>query len=580
MNDSLHPASAAATTTAAAEAPAAAASGVIAVGSAAPPDLAASTAPVKLPDPIREGLARGWRVHGGPHAPLPARLVCDVAIIGSGAGAGITAELLTQAGLDVVIIEEGPLRSSSDFHQHEAEAYPQLYQESAGRKTADKAITILQGRCVGGSTTVNWTSSFRTPTVTLNYWREHFGLPEMTEAAMGPWFMAAERRLSIGPWLTPPNENNETLRRGALKLGISAAAIPRNVKGCWNLGSCGMGCPTNAKQSMLVTTIPAALDRQARLLVQTRVQELRIERGRVTGLRGVAVDLAGDATGATCEIVPRHVVLAGGAINSPALLLRSKAPDPHDRLGRRTFLHPVVISSATFDQRIEGWQGAPQSIYSDHFVDEFPPEGEMGFKIEAPPLHPIITSITLAGIGQGQAAQMKDYPNTQALLALLRDGFHEQAPGGRVRLKKDGSPELDYPLTDYVMAGARRALHHMAELQFAAGARTVSPVHEEASAYTSWAAARAGIAALPMVPYLTRVVSAHVMGGCGLGGTEALGVARPDGVHWQLENLSIHDGSLFPTSIGANPQLSVYGLANRLATGLAKRLTGRDVVLA
>ncbi|HET7868091.1 MAG TPA: GMC family oxidoreductase N-terminal domain-containing protein, partial [Burkholderiaceae bacterium] len=114
------------------------------------------------PDPIREGLARGWRVSRGSQG-LPAQVTCDVVIVGSGAGAGITAELLAKAGLDVLILEEGPLKSSTDFRQLESEAYPTLYQESGARKTADKAINILQGRCVGGSTTVNWTSSFRTP---------------------------------------------------------------------------------------------------------------------------------------------------------------------------------------------------------------------------------------------------------------------------------------------------------------------------------------------------------------------------------------------------------------------------------
>ncbi|MBC7955200.1 MAG: GMC family oxidoreductase, partial [Cytophagales bacterium] len=153
----------------------------------------------QLPDPIRDGLSRGWRVFGGRHGTLPAQLSCDVVIVGTGAGAGITAELLTQAGLSVVMVEEGPLKSSSDFQQRESDAYPQLYQESAARKTADKAINILQGRCVGGSTTVNWTSSFRTPPDTLLYWQKHFGLTEFTEAAMAPWFEQAERRLNIGP---------------------------------------------------------------------------------------------------------------------------------------------------------------------------------------------------------------------------------------------------------------------------------------------------------------------------------------------------------------------------------------------
>ena len=291
-----------------------------------------------IPDPILAGLARGWRVMGGPHAAAPASLDCDVLIVGSGAGGGVSAEILTRGGLDVVVVEEGPLRSSSDFHQLESEAYPSLYQESAGRKTADKAITILQGRCVGGSTTVNWTSSFRTPPDTLAWWREHLGLTDFTEAAMAPWFEEAEARLNIGDWLTPPNQNNELLRQGAERLGIPAHGIRRNVRGCWNLGSCGMGCPTNAKQSMLVTTVPAALNLGARLLVQTRALSLVHDGQRVSEVLCAAIGADGQAAGPRTRIRARHVVLSGGAINTPALLLRSGAPDPHGRLGARTFL--------------------------------------------------------------------------------------------------------------------------------------------------------------------------------------------------------------------------------------------------
>jgi choline dehydrogenase-like flavoprotein len=535
----------------------------------------------RLPDPIADGVARGWRVLGGGHGALPASLTCDVAIVGSGAGAGITAEVLTAAGLQVVIVEEGPLRSSRDFDQRESEAYPQLYQESAARKTVDKAITILQGRCVGGSTTVNWTSSFRTPSATLAYWREHFALQDLTDDAMSPWFAQAERRLHIGPWLVPPNENNDLLLRGARKLGISAAAILRNVKGCWNLGSCGMGCPTNAKQSMLVTTLPTALERGAILLVQTRVDRLELDAARVQALRAVPVALNGDrAAGPDVRIVARHVVVSGGAINSPALLLRSNAPDPHGRLGTRTFLHPVVISAARFDHPVDGFAGAPQTIYSDHFLDLHPVDGPIGYKLEAPPIHPVIFSTTLPGFGRQQADAMARFRHWHAQLALLRDGFHAESPGGRVTIRGDGSPVLDYPLTDFVMDGARRALLTMAELQFAAGAREVVAAHELATPWSTWLEARRSLEVLPMKPLLTRVVSAHVMGGCGMAGRETSGVVRPDGVHWQVENLSVHDGSLFPTSIGANPQLSVYGLVNKLATGLARQLAGREVALA
>jgi choline dehydrogenase-like flavoprotein len=535
-----------------------------------------------VPDPIVEGLARGWRVFGGSRAAAPSTIECDVAIVGSGAGAGITAELLSLAGLKVVLIEEGPLKSSSDFRQQlEGEAYPTLYQESAARKTADKAITILQGRCVGGSTTVNWTSSFRTPTATLDYWREHYGLAEFSDQALSPFFAQAERRLNIGPWLAPPNENNDLLRRGALKLGISAAAILRNVKGCWNLGSCGLGCPTNAKQSMLVTTLPAALDAGATLLVQTRAERLELKQDQVAALIVRPVRLDGSfASDTATRIVARHYVVAGGAINSPALLLRSEVPDPHALLGKRTFLHPVVISSAVFEQKVEGWSGAPQTIYSDHFLDEHPIDGPIGYKLEAPPIHPVIYSIVMKGYGAEQAEAFKSFAQTNALLALLRDGFHAESPGGQVKLRSDGSPLLHYPLTPYVMEGARRALLSMAEIQFAAGAREVTPGHELGGTHRRWTDARAAIAALPMQPLLTRVVSAHVMGGCPMAATPQQGVVRPDGRHWQIANLSVHDGSVFPTSIGANPQLSVYGIVNRLATQLAVQLGGRAVALA
>ena len=536
-------------------------------------------------DPIKEGLSRGWKVLGGPFGELPQNVTCDVAIIGSGAGAGVTAELLTKAGLSVVLIEEGPLKSSTDFNQKESEAYPQLYQESAARKTEDKAINILQGRCVGGSTTVNWTSSFRTPSATLKFWQDQFELKDFNVDALAPYFDQAERRLNIGPWLTPPNENNDLLRRGAAKLGIPALAIARNVKGCWNLGSCGMGCPTNAKQSMLVTTIPVAMDKGARLMVETRAEKFELANGKVTALlvRSVSPNSAiaqQIRAQAATKIVAKHYVLAGGAINSPAVLLRSGVPDPHGTLGKRTFLHPVVMSSGVFEQKVEAWQGAPQTIYTDHFLDTQPIDGPIGYKLEAPPLHPVIFASTVPGMGQAQHDLLKAFPHMHTLLALMRDGFHDQSRGGNVKLRGDGSAMLDYPLSDYVMDGARRALLSMMEIQFAAGALKVLPLHEMAQPYTTWTQAKNAMAGLPMKPLLTKVVSAHVMGGCGMAGTEKLGVARPDGVHWQIENLSIHDGSLFPTSIGANPQLSVYGAVNRMAQGLAKKLTGKDVQLA
>jgi choline dehydrogenase-like flavoprotein len=531
----------------------------------------------RLPDPVAEGLTRGWRVLDASRDPLPATLRADVAIIGTGAGGGITAEVLARAGLKVVLIEEGPLKTSRDFSMRENEAYPQLYQESAARKTRDQAITILQGRCVGGSTTVNWTSSFRTPDETLNWWGERWALPGYEPEALSPWFAQAERRLGIGPWLVPPNENNDLLRRGGMKLGIPVPAIQRNVRGCLNLGYCGMGCPANAKQSMLVTTVPAALELGATLITRARAQRLRIAGRRVEAIEVQALDADGlRPSGRSIEIRTEHVVLAGGAINSPAVLLRSEAPDPRGIAGTRTFLHPVVLSVADHEQEVRGFEGAPQTRYTDHFLGIDPIDGPIGFKLEAPPIHPVLFAVNLAGFGPEHAAAMRRFAHAHALLALMRDGFHERSPGGRVRLRDDGSPVLDYPLDDFVFDGARRAFRAMAEIQFAAGARSVRIGHERATPQTTLAGLLAELDRLVLAPFDTKVVSAHVMGGCTMSADDARGLVRPDGRHHHVDNLSVHDGSVFPTSIGANPQLSIYGIVTRMSAGLARSMTGRE----
>jgi len=526
-----------------------------------------------IADPVREGIAAGWKVIDAAAVERDLSLDADVVIVGSGAGGGVSAEILAQAGLAVVIVEEGPLRSSSDFRMREREAYPQLYQESAGRQTRDKAITILQGRSVGGSTTVNWTSSFRTPPSTLAHWRAAHGLTRADEAGIAPWFERMEERLSIAPWPVPPNENNDILRRGCERLGIPAAAIRRNVKGCWNLGYCGMGCPTNAKQSMLVTTIPAALGRGATLLHRARLERLVASGERIASaeVRGLAASGAQPSPW-RIRLSARHFILAAGAIGSPAVLLRSALPDPHALVGLRTFLHPTVVSAAVMAAPVHGHAGAPQTIYSDHFLDTVPVDGPVGYKLEAPPLHPILAGITLPGFGADHARWMQEFANLQVVIALLRDGFHPGSSGGRVVLRADGSPELDYPIGEVLWEAMRRAYLTMAEIQFAAGAKTVMALHEDARPLASWAEAKSQLADMPMRTLHARVVSAHVMGGCPMGPDARLAVVDERGRHHHLANLSVHDGSIFPTSIGANPQLSIYGFAARMATELAADL--------
>ena len=525
-----------------------------------------------IADPIRAGIASGWNVIDAATLVEDRTLEADAVIVGTGAGGGTAAEILAAAGLHVILIEEGPLRSSSDFRMREAEAYPQLYQESAARKTKDKAITILQGRCVGGSTTVNWTSSFRTPPATLARWRQAFDITGFGVADLAPWFAQMESRLAIAQWDIAPNANNAALANGAGKLGYSFGTIHRNVKDCWNLGYCGMGCPTNAKQSMLVTTIPGALARGATLVTRARALTLEWRGDQVRALQCVAMDARGNVpTTRRITVRARAYLACAGAIGTPALLLRSGVPDPHGIVGRRTFLHPTVVSAAVMPERVDGFSGAPQSVYSDHFVDT-PPDGPMGFKLEAPPIHPILTAITVPNYGASHAQKMRELPHLQVLIALLRDGFHPESAGGVVRLADDGTPVLDYPQNDYLWDGVRRAMTAMADIQFAAGANSVMPVHGDGTIFGAAGEADTAIATFDLRPLVTPVMSAHVMGGCPLGPDPHRSAVDLAGRYHHLANLHVFDGSLFPTSIGANPQLSIYGIVAKLANGLVAAL--------
>ncbi len=526
-------------------------------------------------DIYRDGIASGWKVVDASTYAKPQTLEADVAIIGSGAGGGVSAEILSAAGLRVLLLEEGALHTSDSFKDmDEGRAYRDLYQESASRSTSDGAITILQGRSVGGSTTINWSSSFRTPAPTLAHWAEHHAVSGHGAGDMAPWFARMEARLSIAPWALAPNPNNDVLRRGCERLGWESHVIPRNVKTCWNSGYCGLGCPVNAKQSMLVSTIPQALIHGATLVHRARARTFVHDGSHIDSLRCEALGSDGRTpTGVEITVKARHFVAAGGAINTPALLLRSRTPDPHERLGLRTFIHPVCLSVAVMPERTDPYYGAPQSIASDQFQWRDGVTGPAGYKLEAPPMFPGISAAAINSIGPRLREDMALLPYSSSMIALLRDGFVPESPGGRVRLAGDGSPILDYEMNGYLWDGVRRAWLSMAEAQFAAGAVRVRTAHVDAHDYVSWRQAREAIAQLPLKKFRATLFSAHLMGGCAMSDDPRRGVVNSRGRHHQLDNLWVFDGSVFPTSIGANPQLSVFAFAGQNATALAQGIS-------
>jgi len=503
-------------------------------------------------------------------------LAGDVAIIGSGAGGGVTAEILARAGLRVVLVEEGAHWTARDFTLREVASFARFYHEGGVRSTRDRAIGVLQGRTVGGSTTVNWTSTLRTPPRTLRHWVEAWGLEGLGPEAMTPWFALMERRLHVAPW-TDHNTNNALLARGAAALGWHHDPLPRNVRGCVGLGYCGLGCPIGAKQSMLVTTIPAALDRGAALVSRVRAERLERRGDRVVAVAGLALDARGvRPTGRRVRVEAPFFVLAGGAINGPALLLRSQVPDPYRTLGTRTFLQIHNYSIAATAAPVDGHRGAPQSVHSEQFLWRDGVSGRAGYHLEAVGAQPVGMMNFRTAFGRRLAEQARAFRHVHILVAQIRDGFHADSPGGTVTLGADGTPVLDYPLTSHLWEAVRSSYLTMAECQFAAGAATVTPATMAADPYRSWAEARTAIAGLRLRSPDTHLNSTHPLGGCAMGKDPRRTVVNGEGRHHQLANLAVIDGSVFPTSVGVNPGLSIYALAARQATRLAERL-GRTV---
>jgi choline dehydrogenase-like flavoprotein len=494
---------------------------------------------------------------------------CDYCVVGSGAGGSIAAAVLAQAGHHVMVVEEGGHHTRRDFNMQEAWAYDALYQEHGNRATDDLAIMILQGRTVGGGTTVNWTSSFRTPERTLALWAARFGVKGLDAATLAPHFEAVEQRLSIHDGdPADVNANNRKLLEGAQRLGWEPALIRRSVKGCARLGACGLGCPIDAKQSALVTYVADALAAGAQVFTNVRAKLIETDRGRAKGVVCDVIEPApGRVHGARFVVYARRgVVLAGGAINTPALLLRSNIVKASDAVGRRTFLHPTVPLLSFHDEPIEGFYGAPQSVACHHFADR---GDRVGYFLETAPTHPMLAAVAFPGFGNAHRSCMTRLAHAQATIALLVDGHHDDE-GGRVAADTDGRVRLRYPIPAALREAAIDAIKNMARLQLAAGAREVVTLHEDPITIRTEADLSL-IDRAPFGPNRHTLFSAHQMGGAMMGEDPTRSVVSSRGRHHQIENLWVADGSIFPTSLGVNPQLSIYAHARLFATEIAKQ---------
>ena len=507
------------------------------------------------------------RIYRGVDVDGDVSLDVDVCIVGSGAGGAVAASVLAGAGRSVVVLEAGGYHTHAEFNMQEEHCYPLLYQEDGRRATSDLAIHILQGRAVGGTTVVNWTTCFRTPDRILDHWSRAHGIQGLGPDVLAPHFDSVERRLNVLP-CDPEldiNANNQVLWDGCEALGWHRGLVSRNVDLCFRSGYCGMGCPVDAKQSMLVTYLPDAVEAGA-----TVIADCSAERVHTEGPRAASVEARLRTAGRERSVSVRSkvVILSAGALNTPALLLRSGFGNRSGQVGRRTFLHPTVASIALFDEPIDGFYGVPQSVYSHEFTE---PDSGMGFFLEAAPVHPMLAGIVAPGFGAGHRRLMQRLAHLNALIALHNDGFEPDEPGGTVTIPPGRPLAISYDFTQGFWDAARSAMQALARVQLAAGAKEVYTLHNEPLRIRSERDI-ARIREAPIGPNRVGLFSAHAMGGCAMGADGSHSVVNSHHRHHDVDNLYVIDGSVFPTSLTVNPQLTIYAMARRAALEVATRL--------
>jgi choline dehydrogenase-like flavoprotein len=495
------------------------------------------------------------------------RLDVDAVVVGTGAGGSVALRELARAGLNVVALEQGPWSTSSDFDQREDRMLPLLFEDAGGRATDDMAIRVLQGRGLGGSTVHNTNLCKRTPDAILELWADKYGVVGATPRDLRDRFAAIERDLSVSEIPAPMrNANNEALRSGCEALGWKAGPLHHNRVGCVGSGFCELGCAYNAKQNALKVIVPQAIEAGANVFVDVETLRVVHDGARVTGVAAVARDPEGRPR-ATVDVRARVVVLAASAVGSAALARKSGLPDPHGQLGRGLRLHPGAVVAGTFEREIEGWHGIPQSYEcTEHLSHE---EGsDKRVWIVTAFAHPIGAAAALPGFGAAHMASMRAYPKLAVLTAMVHD-----ETSGEVGVDDAGRPVLHYRMTPGDRAQLAKGLAACARILLAAGAREVSiPAIPPRRATTM-----AALDALDLSfvrPHAVPLTAVHPMGTMRMGEDAKSSVVSSTGEHHQVRGLFVADGSLFPTSIGTPPQISIYAFALHLAPHAVERARG------
>jgi choline dehydrogenase-like flavoprotein len=501
--------------------------------------------------------------------PLPIdsdeELTCDVVIVGSGAGGGCAAGVLSAAGLDVLVLERGGYRAPRDFHQNEADSMRELYLYSGTLTTTDGGIRIFAGSTLGGGTVINWTSSWKTPEPVLKEWAEVSGIRAFANGEIQESLDAVCDRLNVNLDSSAALKRDQLLEDGLKRLGWHVDSFPRNVEGCTQDEACGFciyGCRKNAKRSSLVTYLEDAAANGTRLVVGADVRKVLVQEGRAQGVEA----LVGPHR---LRVRSRVVIAAAGSIETPALLLRSGLGG---RVGHNLRLHPATTVLGLFDEHVAAWSGVYQARYSNHLTGGW--IGGYGPTLETGPAHPGAVSCLLPWESANDHRSLMD-----AYTSISPVGFPLRDRGsGRVKIDRSGAPLVRYKISPSDEKAIVEGVVAAGKVLEAAGARKIFTLHSSPipfqpngrGGHDRWAdEIRRRGAKQDRMAYFTM----HQMGSCAMGVDPTRSAIGAENESHEVAGLYVMDASTFPTPSGVNPMISIYGIAHRAASKLAQKLS-------
>ena len=475
----------------------------------------------------------------------------EVAVIGSGSGGGIAASVLNEK-YEVSIFEKGSF--GNGMTNNETFGYHNFYDTYGIQQTRGYKVLLLAGMGIGGGTSVNWTTSLRTPDKILNEWdtltkqANYFNSSEFKNSMD---YVCKELNVDIKNNRIPQKEKK--LAVGLELNNLSYKIIPRNTSNadCTESGFSTFGRYDESINSSNKIWFSEERFEPNKVFSDTNIRSLKISNGKATHINV-------ENNGTLHEIAVDRVILAAGSLNTPKILLDSGYKNKH--LGRNLKLHPVSGVAGKFSEEQKPWAGTMQGIYSD---DNLFLKDNYGYLLEGLPMHPSLFFPFFPNNLDSFSEFIKSYNNWSGSIVLTSD-----TSSGSI-INKYPQHLWDYKLNDFDHTNLIHGIVSLVKANYLAGAEEImvasSPtMHWKKSSNESIEEFINKVELIKNEPYRMLLGSAHQMGTARINPNPEHGVVDLDGKVHGLDNVYIVDASTFPRCSGVNPMISIQSMSHFL----------------